>query len=762
MTACGCSTAEFQKHCLGMANHDQLSLTLKAFVLRRYTHAIGRDINAEQPCNDCALSVIDRSFPSFNHCWNMDYYVCFACVASYVILEELEEVKTREMLTIHGPNSIDSKLTENVQESKGCQRFERRRLCEGAYEDYVCRIGHVILRKGDTKSGTEEKPLDTSCSENGKLDDLDNDHDIAVAYIIKLKPRPPKIDINKCRQLGVPKGPLIGKLSKNETVVLEDGREIQPNDVLIDREETDKKIIVLDCPTEEYIDNMMRSEEFHRCQPPQEDERELTELIIHMSPLAVTQNVRYKDFLNRFGSETRHIFLHENTCPYMYESLYRYSAKLNLISSRLFPQLLPGVDSMEAAQDQSEQYIQGHPEMAYHIRGKHGLDLSMCVKCDYKRFQEECLQEIPNLHGKIQEVYSRLQADKVINGCSNRFPEIVFMGTTSACPATYRNVSCILVHTSESSAILLDCGGGSTSQLYQFYGQNFNHVITKIKAGLIGFIKRRRKAFADIGKDYEPLWLAIPYNYWQWWLRIYNDIDPIMDHCRKIPLKDLNGQDIKVVQQFLQEVDVAKFEPVLVHHCRDAYGLVVTMKDGCKVVYSGDTMPCEALIQTGEECDILIHECTFEDYLESYATIKKHSTQSQAIEVGRRMRAKYIILTHFSARYQPFYHLNNAPDNVFAAFDFMRITLDDLPLLKYVKEILPVAFAEEITELEKKEQKFRKREAEGRINSKYKQLCAKNGNTSEKRKDCDTQNNSKNLNTQTDSKKLKTEQNGNS
>ena len=49
---------------------------------------------------------------------------------------------------------------------------------------------------------------------------------------------------------------------------------------------------------------------------------------------------------------------------------------------------------------------------------------------------------------------------------------------------------------------------------------------------------------------------------------------------------------------------------------------------------------------------MLVHEATFDDELQGEAVNKKHSTTSEAIGVGLAMKAKRIILTHFSQRYQ--------------------------------------------------------------------------------------------------------------
>ncbi|TDP73742.1 ribonuclease Z [Bradymonas sediminis] len=51
-------------------------------------------------------------------------------------------------------------------------------------------------------------------------------------YALVEKPRPGRFDVNAARALGVPSGPMFGKLQRGESVTLEDGRTIAPEDVL--------------------------------------------------------------------------------------------------------------------------------------------------------------------------------------------------------------------------------------------------------------------------------------------------------------------------------------------------------------------------------------------------------------------------------------------------------------------------------------------------------------------------------------------------
>lgn len=80
-------------------------------------------------------------------------------------------------------------------------------------------------------------------------------------------------------------------------------------------------------------------------------------------------------------------------------------------------------------------------------------------------------------------------------------------------------------------------------------------------------------------------------------------------------------------------------------------------------------------LSAGMESDILIHEATMEDDLVHEARAKMHCTTSEAIEVGKKMKAKHIILTHFSQRYAKLPRIvgDNLGNNVGVAFDNMKV-----------------------------------------------------------------------------------------
>lgn len=45
-------------------------------------------------------------------------------------------------------------------------------------------------------------------------------------------------------------------------------------------------------------------------------------------------------------------------------------------------------------------------------------------------------------------------------------------------------------------------------------------------------------------------------------------------------------------------------------------GYVFTDSNNRKIVFSGDTKPCDNLAEYGENADLLVHECTFHDEAE--------------------------------------------------------------------------------------------------------------------------------------------------
>ncbi|MDO9537064.1 MAG: ribonuclease Z [Thermoplasmata archaeon] len=74
-------------------------------------------------------------------------------------------------------------------------------------------------------------------------------------------------------------------------------------------------------------------------------------------------------------------------------------------------------------------------------------------------------------------------------------------------------------------------------------------------------------------------------------------------------------------------------------------------RPGRKIVYTGDTKPCDSIIEMAKDCDVLIHDSTTALDLEDRANFYCHSSSRQAAEAAKNANAIKLFLTHISPRY---------------------------------------------------------------------------------------------------------------
>ena len=75
------------------------------------------------------------------------------------------------------------------------------------------------------------------------------------------------------------------------------------------------------------------------------------------------------------------------------------------------------------------------------------------------------------------------------------------------------------------------------------------------------------------------------------------------------------------------------------------------MRPGRTVVYSGDTRPCESILEASRNADLLIHDCSFSDEMADWAEESGHSTAGEVAALAKEARVRKLILTHISSRY---------------------------------------------------------------------------------------------------------------
>lgn len=188
------------------------------------------------------------------------------------------------------------------------------------------------------------------------------------------------------------------------------------------------------------------------------------------------------------------------------------------------------------------------------------------------------------------------------------YPELVFLGTGSAIPSKYRNVSAILLNITSNSSLLLDCGENSHSQLHQFYGATaadeilcriggifISHLHADHHLGLFSLLAERRRAFLRLQRPFEKAVViaAAPLFKMQ---RLYSETVEDVTHLLT-PVPSVHQNLTELLHRLSSRLSLKRLELVKVIHPMMAFGIVIHTDSGHKIVYSGDTRPCPALVQ---------------------------------------------------------------------------------------------------------------------------------------------------------------------
>lgn len=542
-----------------------------------------------------------------------------------------------------------------------------------------------------------------------------------TCYVVNLKDKAGALLIQKCKDLKIPPGPLFAKLKNGEAIELPNGTLVQPEDVL-GPPEVGSAFIIVECSSNDHVDALVSNESLVSCL-----NGKIPEFIVHITPESVISSQKYQSWMDTFNKSTKHIILNssnQNEFSLLSSSLSQL--KLNSIDPNIF-KILQEKYVNDYSLDDQPRILRDSPTMLTHnLRGSKSIEL----KPEMFQIEKNKSKIEMELRGKVencqQEYFRKTENCHAQSGFE---PNVLFLGTASATPGVLRNTSSILLNCEPDKSVLFDCGEATFLQMNRFYGREVTNKILQSLGvvfishnhadhhfGLIKLIEHRHKIFPDA----EPLLVVAPEvidSFLKGYSEIENDIVPLyrMLTCDQLLYEKEDTPDhvLQLKQEVLQRSSLEDLVTVYVPHCHDSYGIVVTF-EGKKIAYSGDSMFSNAFDKAGKDCLLLIHEATMSDDLRKEAELKRHSTISDAINVGRNINAEYTILTHFSQRFAKVAPITTIEDeslksyidqHVGVAFDFMNVPLSQLFKIVKMKSVLEVLFAEDIQDIHHDQQK---------------------------------------------------------
>lgn len=529
--------------------------------------------------------------------------------------------------------------------------------------------------------------------------------DISLSYIIKCHDRRGKFNAARAKELKVlPK--LFSKLTAGESVTSEEGQTVTP-DMVLGEKQPGKGLAVADIPSADFLDSF-----FER---PEWKNDELMEHVVVMYWIlgdGIAQDPRIKQFTLDYP-DIKHIFCAKETCPNMitHPGAAEGLARLRRIDPDRFPILNYDNTVSYPAPEASSAINLGRAGLKMHIMPRvASVDGNVVPFTDlvapFNDVPDEAIALAQKAKAETSDPAFLERIAKEEHDIPSRDAEIIPLGTGSSVPSKYRNVSSTLIRVPGIGNYLLDCGEGTLGQIVRLFGQEeaanilrdlkcivISHLHADHHLGATSLIKRW---YEQTLKDGSTANLAICciHRYKQL-LQEAAQVEDIGFHRLRFPssgtsstqnIDEITAQDLGA-----ENFGLARIKRVKVPHCWRSYATEIELTSGLRIAYSGDCRPSSDFAQQCKGVHLLIHECTFGDDMGSHAKAKKHSTMGEALKVASDMRARRVLLTHFSQRYTKSDSLRQtqATDgNVLLAFDFMRVKLGDFQVAaKYVPAV---------------------------------------------------------------------------
>ncbi|KAK5055320.1 hypothetical protein LTR84_013070 [Exophiala bonariae] len=500
----------------------------------------------------------------------------------------------------------------------------------------------------------------------------------SMSYIVKGYPQRGKFDPVKAKALGVKPGPMYSRFTAGLSVTLEDGSVIT-SDMVMSPGRPGRGFAIFDVPSRGYLSDL--SQRLH----DYSDLLEGVELVVWITRDNVPLTPEFQN-LRDYLKDKQHILSHPDVSnDYLsQESSARAAARLAQISPELFP--LPRFNNEYAysrVSDTPKRALKSLLEKSENDSPINGADRGLTVhiepalRTDFGDVPINYDYSDLTAHQVRDEVRKLIPSDTLANIRETALvklsePEIITLGTGSAAPSKYRNVSAVLLcMPNDMGNYLFDCGEGTLGQLKRLFdASELDEVLYNLKViwishlhadhhlGTVSLLQAiyqagQRQVLRGRPRPQPPLLISEVNmkDYIEEYKHILNV--PEGSLCRSIVCHWDEGLSLHDKPFDFRETDIPirTIETVRVNHCHGAQAISVTFNNDFKFSYSGDCRPSRQFCQIGADSDVLVHEATFDDGMEGDALAKKHSTTGEAVGVALEMKAKNLILTHFSQRY---------------------------------------------------------------------------------------------------------------
>ena len=308
----------------------------------------------------------------------------------------------------------------------------------------------------------------------------------ALSYIIRSHPQRGRFLPKKALGLGVPAGPLFAQLTAGRPVQAKDGTTVYPEQVLEDNK-PGNGFAVVDLPSTDYVERLLSRMEWRT-----EKVMEGVGAIIWILGPHVVKDERLQSFMSEL-SHMKHIISSADCCSnYLsFDSASASIIRLNQIDPERFP--IPVHNNQPSPLP--ENLVGDDLTRAYCIPASRGLTLEILptvLLCEDKvdpplntaTVLEKTPESVLSLARATRKTIASPEVQKELMSQDLPSPdaEIVLLGTGSAIPSKYRNVSATLLRVPGSGSYLLDCGENTLGQLSRVYTQDeLREVLSDLK-----------------------------------------------------------------------------------------------------------------------------------------------------------------------------------------------------------------------------------------------------------------------------------------